>query len=177
MASEAHLLKSDRPLVLVVMGVSGVGKTTIALELAARLGWPYEEGDALHPQANVDKMRAGNPLSDADRAPWLAAIASWIDSRLASGEPGIITCSAFKRSYREQIIGDRAGVRLVYLRGSSETISQRLAGRQGHFMPWSLLQSQLDTLEEPSAEERSIVVDVDGSAEAIAGEIASRLSC
>ena len=99
------------------MGVSGSGKTTIAEELAARLGWPFEEGDALHPEANVAKMHAGIPLTDADRLPWLERVAAWIDAQRAKKQPGIITCSALKRSYRKIVIGDRPEVRLVYLRG------------------------------------------------------------
>ena len=111
-ASGVHRLDSPHahrggPPILVVMGVSGSGKTTVAQELAAKLGWPFEEGDALHPEANVAKMHAGIPLTDADRAPWLAAVAAWIDGQRKAGKPGIITCSALKRAYRDMIIGDR----------------------------------------------------------------------
>src|SRR5215468_10732235 len=142
-----------RPPILVIMGVSGVGKSAVAQELAARLGWPFEEGDALHPEANVAKMHAGIPLTDADRQPWLERVAAWIDDQRANKQPGIITCSALKRSYRQIIIGDRPEVRLIYLRGSRNLIAQRLAGRCGHFMPASLLQSQIDALEEPDPSE------------------------
>jgi carbohydrate kinase (thermoresistant glucokinase family) len=141
------------------MGVSGSGKTTIGKALAARLGWPFEEGDNLHPKTNVEKMRAGVPLTDADRAPWLAAVAAWIDDRRDHGG-GIISCSALKRAYRRVIIGDRTGVRLVYLRGDHDLIAQRIEARRHHFMPPSLLQSQFDTLEEPGPDEDPIVVDV-----------------
>jgi len=161
---------------LSIMGPSGSGKTTIAKELAARLGWPFEEGDALHPEANVAKMHAGVPLTDVDRQPWLEAVAAWIDGQRSKRQPGIITCSALKRSYRQLIIGDRPEVRLVYLRGSRTLIAERLAGRRGHFMPPSLLQSQLDTLEEPGTEENPLVVDVGPPADEVANEIIGLLS-
>lgn len=157
-AHRAHLAAG--PPVLVVMGVSGSGKTTIAQELAACLGWPFEEGDALHPEANVARMHAGIPLTDADRQPWLERVAAWIDGQRAKKQPGIITCSALKRSYREIIVGDRPEVRLVYLRGGRDLIARHLAGREGHFMPPSLLQSQIDTLEEPRPDEEALTVDV-----------------
>ena len=171
-----HRLDSARahrghPPVLVVMGVSGAGKSTIAGELAARLGWLFEEGDALHPEANVAKMHAGIPLTDADRQPWLESVAAWIDARRAARQPGIITCSALKRSYRRIVIGDRPEVRLVYLRGSRDVMAEHLARRSGHFMPASLLQSQIDTLEEPGPDEDPLIVDVGPPASEVAGEI------
>jgi len=159
------------PPVLVVMGVSGVGKSTIANALAIRLGWPFEEGDALHPEANVAKMHAGIPLTDADRQPWLEAVAAWIDHQRALKQPGIITCSALKRAYRAVIIGDRPEARLIYLRGSRALIAERLAGRHGHFMPASLLRSQLDTLDEPSSDEDALTGDVGPPPGEIAQEI------
>ncbi|HEX6120070.1 MAG TPA: gluconokinase [Dongiaceae bacterium] len=154
-----------------MMGVSGSGKTTIAQDLVARLGWSFKEGDELHPEANVAKMHAGIPLTDADRQPWLQGVAKWIDHQRAKKQPGIITCSALKRSYRQIVIGDRPEVRLVYLRGSRDLITKRLTGRHGHFMPASLLQSQFDTLEEPGPEEDPLVVDVGPPA----GEIAETI--
>jgi ribose 5-phosphate isomerase A len=160
-----------RPPILVIMGVSGVGKSAVARELAARLGWSFQEGDALHPEANVAKMHAGIPLTDADRQPWLERVAAWIDDQRAKKQPGIITCSALKRSYRQIIIGDRPEVRLIYLRGSRDLIAQRLAGRSGHFMPASLLQSQFDVLEEPDPGEDPLTVDVEPTAGQITGEI------
>ncbi len=159
------------PPILAIMGVSGAGKTTIAQELVARLGWAFEEGDALHPETNIAKMHAGIPLTGEDRLPWLARIAAWIDSQRAKKQPGIITCSALKRSYRQIIIGDRPEVRLVYLRGSRDLIAGRLASRAGHFFPPSLLQSQLDTLEEPDPSEDALNVDLGPPAAQIAGEI------
>ena len=135
------------------MGVSGSGKSTVAEKLAARLGWPFEEGDTLHPEINIAKMHAGIPLTDADRQPWLERVAAWIDSQRAKKQPGIITCSALKRAYRQFIIGDRPEVRLVYLRGGRDLIAEHVAGRRGHFMPASLLRSQIDTLEEPDPSE------------------------
>lgn len=146
------------PPVLVIMGVSGCGKTTIAQMLAAELHWEYAEGDAMHPQANVEKMASGHPLTDADRWPWLATIAEWIKGKTAAGEPGVITCSALKRSYREILRGDN--VVFVYLKGSRELIARRLVERHGHFMPPGLLDSQFAALEEPGPDERAVTVDI-----------------
>jgi len=175
-AAGVHRLDSPRahrgrPPILVLMGVSGAGKSTVARELAARLGWSFEEGDALHPAANVAKMQAGIPLTDADRQPWLERVTAWIDGQRARKQPGIITCSALKRSYRRTVIGARPEVRLVYLRGGRDLIAQRLAGRDGHFMPASLLQSQIDTLEEPQPDEDPLTVDVGAPAGQVADEI------
>jgi ribose 5-phosphate isomerase A len=133
--------------------------------------WSFEEGDTFHPEVNIAKMHAGIPLTDVDRQPWLEAVAAWIDGQRARKQPGIITCSALKRSYRTLIIGDRREVRLVYLRGSRDLIAERLAGRRGHFMPASLLQSQLDTLEEPSPDEDPLTDDVGPPPDQIAEEI------
>lgn len=162
-AAEREAAKKVAPAVLVVMGVSGSGKSTIAAELHRVLGWPFQEGDDLHPLANVEKMRAGQALDDADRLPWLQAVARWIDGQLAQRAPGIITCSDLKRAYREVTIGNRRGVRLVYLKGTRAMIHQRLLSRRHHYMPPSLLQSQLDTLEEPDAHEHPVTVTVQGS--------------
>ena len=152
--------KSLAPAVLVLMGVSGSGKSTIALELARALGWPFQEGDDLHPPANVEKMRSGQPLDDADRLPWLQSIARWIDGRLAAGKPGIVTCSNLKRAYRRITIGNRRGVTLVYLRGEEAVIRDRLVRRRHHYMPPALLRSQFDALEEPGPHEHPVVVNV-----------------
>ena len=180
-ASGVHRLDSPqfrhgRPPILVIMGVSGAGKTTVAQLLAARLGWPFEEGDALHPAANVAKMHAGIALNDDDRRPWLEAVAAWIDGQRAAGLPGIITCSALKRAYRRVVVGDRPEVRLVYLRGSRALIAEHLAERRGHFMPASLLQSQLETLEAPGPDEHPIVVDVGPPPEQVVAEILRQLA-
>jgi carbohydrate kinase (thermoresistant glucokinase family) len=161
--AEAIAAQTVSPTVLVLMGVSGSGKSTIALELHRLLGWKFQEGDDLHPAANVEKMRSGRPLEDADRLPWLHAIARWIDERLAAREPGIITCSNLKRAYREITIGSRQGVRLVYLKGDAPVIEDRIVRRRHRYMPPSLLRSQLETLEEPGPDERPLVVTVHGS--------------
>jgi carbohydrate kinase (thermoresistant glucokinase family) len=149
--------------VLIVMGVSGVGKSTIAAALNTHLHWPYQEGDDLHPPANIDKMKHGVALTDADRAPWLAAVKTWIDRQIAAGKPGLITCSALKRAYRDELIENRPDVRTLYLRANADVLRAHLASRTGHFMPPSLLDSQLATLEEPAADENPITVLVDGS--------------
>jgi carbohydrate kinase (thermoresistant glucokinase family) len=149
------------------MGVSGSGKTTVAQGLAARLGWPVLEGDEFHPPANVAKMHAGIPLDDADRWPWLEAIAAAIDRTLAQHHSAIVTCSALKRAYRKVLIGNRANVVLIYLRGTHDLIHGRMTRRTGHFMPPALLPSQLATLEEPGPDENPIVVDVDPPPEVI----------
>ena len=164
-----------KPGVLVLMGVSGCGKTTVAAILVSRLGWPFEEGDALHPQANVEKMAAGHPLSDVDRWPWLAKVADWVDERLDAGENGVITCSALKRSYRDMINRRGSGLIFVYLAGSKETIAARLAARHGHFMRATLLDSQLADLEEPAADEPAIRLDIGPPAAEIADQIMERL--
>lgn len=164
------------PPVLVIMGVSAVGKTTVARELSVRLGWPFEEGDTLHPMANIAKMQAGVPLTDADREPWLKRVAGWIDNQRARKQPGIISCSALKRAYRQIIIGDRPEVRLVYLRAGRDLLAEHAAGRRGHFMPASLLQSQIDTLEEPGPEEDPLTIDVRSSAAETAADIIRLLS-
>ena len=157
------------------MGVSGSGKTTVAKALAEHLGWRFQEGDALHPPQNVAKMAAGTPLSDADRWPWLTAIAAVIDGWRAAGVSGIVTCSALKRAYRQVLVGDRADVRLVYLAGSKALIAGRMAARTGHFMPAALLDSQLATLEPPGAEEHPIVMDIGPEPAVIVVELVHRV--
>ena len=161
--------------VVVVMGVSGSGKSTIAAMLAHRLHWIYEDGDWLHPQSNIDKMHHGEPLTDADRRPWLAAIADWIDATRTAGHHGIVACSALKRAYRDILIGDRPDVRIVYLKGDRDLIGQRIAARADHFMPPQLLDSQFAALQEPQADERPIVVSVAPHPREIVEEIVARL--
>jgi carbohydrate kinase (thermoresistant glucokinase family) len=148
--------------VIVVMGVSGSGKSTVAALVAAALGCQFREGDDLHPPENVEKMHGGTPLTDADRMPWLRKIAKEIDDWRARGECGVLTCSALKRSYRDIIIGDRHDVVLVYLKGSRELVRTRMIARHEHFMPVALLDSQFATLEEPGPDEHPIVVDIGG---------------
>lgn len=168
--------RDARPLVLVVMGVSGSGKTTVARGLAERLGWRFQEGDALHPSANVAKMSAGTPLSDGDRWPWLAAVAAVIDGWRAEGVSGIVTCSALKRAYRAVLMGGRPDVRLVYLAGDKALIAGRMAARKGHFMPAALLDSQFAALEVPGADERPIVVDIGPAPGAIVDALVERVA-
>ena len=157
------------------MGVSGVGKSTIALALNTHLHWPFQEGDDLHPAANIEKMSHGIPLTDADRAPWLAAVRAWIDARVSAGEPGMVTCSALKRSYRDTMVAGRDNVRILYLRADPAVIEEHLAKRTGHFMPPTMLDSQLHTLEEPAQDECPITVQVTGSIDDTVGDILQAL--
>ena len=163
------------PSVIVVMGVSGCGKTTVAALLAARLGWQLAEADMFHSPANIQKMRSGIPLTDEDRWSWLAAIAKWIDPARAAGKPGVITCSALKRRYREIIVGGRPDVRLVYLKSDYGLIAGRLAARKHHYMPVGLLQSQFEALEEPVPDENALVISIESSPEEIVAEIVAAL--
>ena len=159
--------------VLVIMGVSGSGKSTIAGILAGQLGWDLEEGDDLHPAANVAKMRAGEPLTDDDRWPWLDKVAAWISDHTTAGVPGIITCSALKRIYRDRMRGPN--VVFVHLAGSKDQIGLRLAARSDHFMPPALLNSQVATLEPPGPDENTLIVDVGRKPAEVAAEIIRRL--
>ena len=161
--------------IVVMMGVSGSGKTTIAEGVARRKNWPLLEGDKFHPPTNVDKMSHGIPLTDDDRWPWLHAIAAEIDARRARGESAVVACSALKRSYRDILIGDRTDVVLVYLQGSKDLIARRMAERKGHFMPTALLDSQFAALEEPGPEEAAIVVSVEPPPDAIIDEVLGKL--
>jgi carbohydrate kinase (thermoresistant glucokinase family) len=165
----------DDLVAVLLMGVSGAGKSTIGQQLADRLGWRFAEGDALHPPQNVAKMKSGQPLTDADRAPWLVAVAQAIDAWRRCGERGVVTCSALKQAYRQQIIGDRGDVRLVYLEGQRGLIADRMAARHGHFMPASLLDSQFGTLQVPGPDEDPITVGVDRPVHEIVERIVSGL--
>jgi gluconokinase len=170
-ADEPHKM----PCALVVMGVSGSGKSTIADGLADRLGWTYEDGDRFHPASNVAKMSAGQPLTDQDRWPWLLAIAEEIDRVCAAGESAVIACSALKRTYRDILVHERNDVRIIYLKGTQELIASRLAQRKGHFMPPGLLASQFKTLEPPGASENPVTVSIDASVGAIVDDIIRQL--
>jgi len=161
--------------IVVMMGVSGSGKTTVARGVAEREGWRLVEGDAFHPPENVAKMHAGTPLTDDDRWPWLRAIARKMDAMRAVGESAVVACSALKRAYRDILIGGRSDVVLVYLQGSKALIAERLAARTGHFMPPALLDSQFATLEEPGAEEHPIVVSIAENPEAIVENVVRHL--
>ncbi|UFZ03791.1 gluconokinase [Bradyrhizobium ontarionense] len=167
---------SDLPHALVIMGVSGSGKSTIGEALGRRLGWRFEDGDSFHPPANVAKMSAGHPLTDEDRRPWLQAIADEIARCRAAGEHVIIACSALKKAYRDILVAGHSDVRMVYLRGSRELIADRMEHRQGHFMPPGLLASQFATLEAPAAGEHPIAVSIDAPVAAIVDDILQQLN-
>jgi gluconokinase len=144
--------------IVIVAGVSGSGKTTVGALLAGRLGWRFADGDELHPAANVAKMRAGIPLTDTDRRPWLRAIAAWMDERIDRGEDTVVACSALKRSYRDLLLDGRPAARMVFLAPDREVLARRLAARHGHFFPEQLLSSQFDALEPPAPDERVLTV-------------------
>ena len=167
--------RAKAPCALIVMGVSGSGKGTSAGALAERLGWRFEDGDSFHPKSNVEKMRAGHPLTDEDRWPWLNAIADEIARACNKGEQIIIACSALKHTYREVLLRGRDDVRFVFLKGTQELIADRLAHRKGHFMPPGLLTSQFNTLEPPEASEHVITASIDESVEAIVDGIVRQL--
>jgi gluconokinase len=166
---------STAPCALIVMGVSGSGKSTIADRLAERLGWAFEDGDRFHPASNVAKMSAGHPLTDEDRWPWLQAIANEIDRVCKAGGHVVIACSALKRAYRDVLVHGRCDVRIIYLDGTQSLIADRLARRKGHFMPAGLLQSQFKTLEPPAPAENPVTVSIDASVEAIVDDITRQL--
>ena len=163
------------PCALVLMGVSGSGKSTIAEALAERIGWRCEDGDKFHPASNVAKMSAGQPLTDEDRWPWLKAIADEIDRLCGKDQPTVFACSALKRAYREVLVHGRDDVRIVFLDGTQALIAKRLAARKGHFMPADLLDSQFRTLEPPAPDEGAVTVSIDGPVNAIVDEIISKL--
>jgi carbohydrate kinase (thermoresistant glucokinase family) len=160
-------------MIVIVAGVSGSGKTTVGALLAGRLHWRFADADEFHPAANVEKMRAGTPLTDEDRWPWLRAIAAWMDDLIARGEQAVITCSALKRSYRDLLLGGRPQARMVFLATDPEVITRRLATRVGHFFPEQLLGTQLAALEPPGPDERVLtVVPADDPASTVASVIA-----
>lgn len=159
---------------VVVMGVSGSGKSTIAEALAREIGFRCADGDTYHPKSNVEKMHAGIPLTDEDRWPWLHAIAAEIDREADAGRPLVISCSALKRAYRKILLHGRDDVRFVYLKGSRELITKRLALRKDHFMPASLLDSQFATIEEPTPTEHAITVDIDTTVDEMVASIMTK---
>ena len=160
-------------MVIVLMGVSGTGKTEVGTRLAKALGAEFIEGDDYHPPANVAKMRSGVPLDDTDRQPWLETLSREIAAWLDAGEPVVLACSALKQRYRDILKAGRPGVRFVYLKGDAALIRSRIEGRRGHYMPASLLKSQLAALEEPTD---AITVGIEGSPDAIVAEIEKALA-
>ncbi|WP_238335783.1 gluconokinase [Serinicoccus kebangsaanensis] len=165
---------AGQPLHLVVMGVSGTGKSTIAQALHGRLGWEFAEGDDFHPEANVAKMASGRPLVDEDRWPWLRALAAWTAERDAAGTPTLLTCSALRRTYRDLLRDGGEGTWFVHLVGDKGLLLERMSSRD-HFMPPSLLESQLDTLEALAVDERGAVYDVANPPERIARMVLAQL--
>jgi gluconokinase len=161
------------PMVVVLMGVSGTGKTEVGTRLAEALGAEFVEGDDYHPPANVEKMRSGAPLDDADRQPWLERLSREIGAWLDAGEPVVLACSALKQRYRDILKAGRPGVCFVHLKGDPALIRERLQGRRGHYMPASLLESQFAALEEPAD---AITVGIDAPPEAIVAEIEKALA-
>jgi gluconokinase len=161
--------------IVIVAGVAGSGKTTVGTQLARRLGWRFADADSFHPAANVAKMRAGIPLTDEDRAPWLRAITGWMDDLIAAGQSGVITCSALKRRYRDQLLSGRPAAVMVFLEVDRAALVQRLSHRPGHFFPEQLLDSQLAAVEPPAPDERVVTLPVDGDPAQMVAEIVTRL--
>lgn len=161
-------------MVIVLMGVSGSGKTTVGTRLADRLGWTFADGDDFHPPANVEKMSRGEPLTDADRWPWLRAMHDFIAERLEDDAPAVVACSALKAAYREVLLEGNDGAELVYLRGEYDLIRDRMEARSDHYFDAELLDSQFETLEPPSGEEAHFV-DVDAPPDAIVEAIRRRV--
>ena len=160
---------------LVIMGVSGSGKTTISTLLSQDLGWVAAEADEFHPESNIAKMSSGTPLTDEDRWPWLDSIRTWMDTQAAHGRSTIVTCSALKRAYRDVLAAAVGEVSFVHLNGDVDVLRERMKTRSGHFMPASLLPSQMSTLEPLAADEAGFVIDILDSPADIAGEILARL--
>ena len=171
---------SVAPAIVILMGVSGSGKSTIGRMLASQLHWEFTDADRFHPAGNVEKMHKGIPLTDDDRWPWLDAIAAWIDATRRSGVHSVLACSALKRRYRDVLIGhrrdDRPNVRLVFLKGEEGLIARRMAARHGHFMPPSLLHSQFAALEAPTPDENPVVISIEPSPREIVAQIVEALN-
>jgi gluconokinase len=164
------------PVILIVAGVAGSGKTTVGALLAGRLRWRFADADTFHPEANVAKMRAGVPLTDADRGPWLCAITTWMDERIAAGQSAVVTCSALKRVYRDDLLSGRPMATMIFLQVSREVLEERLLTRPDHFFPEKLLNSQLAALEPPGPhEERVHTVLAEGDSAQTAAKIIATL--
>ncbi len=157
--------------ILIVAGVSGSGKTTVGALVAGRLHWQFADADTFHPPQNVDKMRAGTPLTDDDRRPWLHAIEDWMDTRLSEGHSGVITCSALKRAYRDEMLVGRPAATMCFLQVSRSALEQRVSGRPDHFFPRQLLDSQLAVLEPPAPDERVVTVTAEGDSAQTAAKV------
>jgi gluconokinase len=149
---------------VIVMGVSGVGKSTVAKGLSTVLGWTYAEGDAFHSAANVARMASGEPLTDDDRWPWLRAIGAWLDEQIEAGSPSVVTCSALRRAYRDLLREGRPEVSFLHLGAGEDLVADRMSHRVDHYMPVSLLHSQYDTLEPLQPDEPGVSIPVDGTA-------------
>ena len=160
-----------RAVILIVAGVAGSGKTTVGALLAGRLRWRFADADTFHPEANVAKMRAGVPLTDEDRAPWLRAIGEWMDARIAAGQSAVVTCSALKRAYRDELLSGRPAATMIFLQVSRDMLVNRLNSRHGHFFPEKLLDSQLAAVEPPERDERVYTVLAEGEPEQTAATI------
>jgi len=168
MSTAASQPVSEPPLI-VVMGVSGCGKSSVGIHIAARLGLPFLEGDTMHPPGNIEKMSSGTPLTDSDREPWLDTIGAALRKSAEAGSGLVVTCSALKRAYRERLRrGAGQPVAFVFLHGSVIVLKARMAARTGHFFPPRLLDSQFATLEDPTGEPGVVVVDIDAPVETIA---------
>jgi gluconokinase len=175
-AQRQNLMAASKLAAIIVMGVSGAGKSTVGKLIAAQLDCPFRDADSFHPKANIEKMSRGEPLTDDDRWPWLHAIAAWIAEHRAAGTMCVVTCSALKRAYRDIITSRQsADVRLVFLQGDFDLIAARLKARKGHFMPPALLRSQFAALEEPAADEHALTVTIDATPEEIAGRLIDAL--
>jgi gluconokinase len=161
--------------ILIVAGVAGSGKTTVGALLAGRLRWRFADADNFHPEANIAKMHAGIPLTDADREPWLDAVAAWMDERIAAGQSGVVACSALKRAYRDKLLTGRPLATMIFLLASREVLERRVLSRPGHFFNEKLLDSQLDTLEPPAPGERVQTVLAEGDSAETAAKIIAML--
>ncbi len=162
-------------MILIVAGVSGCGKSTVGALLAGQLGWQFADADAFHPEANVAKMRAGIPLDDADREPWLRSVAAWMDAEIAEGRSAVLACSVLKRAYRDLLLNQRPSASAVFLVVPREELDRRLLTRTGHFFPEKLLDSQLQAVEPPAPDERVLTVVEKGDAADTAAEIIAAL--